>query len=56
MGGPRFTCYVCSRSAFGWPVRAATTERRRGVVRDINGVRHGTCDPFGRGKLSPAHA
>lgn len=52
------TCYVCGKPARG--MRASIAHSRAvakgGVLRDVNGIRHGGCDPYRRGRASPSDA
>ena len=44
---PLGKCYVCGKMTFGYrAINGDTLERREGVMRDINGIRHGGCLAF----------
>jgi hypothetical protein len=54
------TCYVCGRKCWGREARRAlalTVTRKGVIVRDVNGIRHGDCNPFPRGdRATPSDA
>jgi len=50
------SCYVCGRKCWGRGAtvldtndRSAALNRKGVIVRDVNGIRHGECNPFPRG-------
>jgi len=50
------SCYVCGRKCWGRRAQpigfdegGRSLDRKGVIVRDVNGIRHGECDPFPRG-------
>ena len=58
-----WTCYVCGRKCWGRRAVVAGIgpsdpfNRKGVIVRDVNGIRHGDCDPFPKGnRATPSDA